>query len=88
MHDGVQRPSVYGLPVVLCPWMPSAPASGAMSVIFGDLSQYVVAETKPGYVFSAHDQAHIASGQIGIYARTRLDGNVVQPKAFAGLLHA
>ncbi len=87
MHNGVLRPSVYGLPVVLCPWMPRAVESGAMSVIFGDLSQYVVAEAKPGYVFSKLDQAHIASGQIGVYARTRLDGNVVQPKAFAGLVH-
>lgn len=87
MHNGVLRPSVYGLPVVLCPWMPRTIASGKMSVIFGDLSQYVVAEAKPGYVFSKHDQVHIASGQIGIYARTRLDGNIVQPKAFAGLAH-
>lgn len=86
--NGFSRPSAYGLPVVLCPWMANAPASGAMTVIFGDLSQYVVAQSRPGYVFSKLDQAHIASGQVGIYARTRLDGNVVQPKAFAGLLHA
>jgi HK97 family phage major capsid protein len=86
-RDGRVWPTVYGLPVLLCSWMPRVVTSGATSVVFGDLSQYLVAESKPGYQFAALDQVHIASGQIGVYARTRLDGNVVQPRAFAALVH-
>jgi len=85
--NGQTVPSVYGRPAVLCAFMPSEPVSASVSVIFGDLSQYLVAESKPGFTFTQADQTHIASGQIGIYARTRLDGNVVQPRAFAGLIH-
>lgn len=84
--NGAPCPTIYGFPVEFSSNMPAAVTASSVPIIFGDLSQYVITEAAPGYSFTRNDQGHIASGQIGLYARTRIDGNVVQPKAFVGLV--
>ncbi len=66
-------------PVYTSAFMP-APAAGAKSVLFGDLSYYWVAD-RQGRSFRRLGELYAPTGQVGFLATQRVDGRLILPEA-------
>lgn len=63
-----------------------APAAGAKSILFGDLSYYWIGD-RQGIAFKRLNERYADMGQIGFLASKRVDGKLVLPEAVKVLQH-
>ncbi len=80
-------PSLFGRPVEIEPYLP-APAAGARSLIFGDLSSAYVIRRVSGVSVQRLEELHSDNGQLGFRGRERVDGRVVLADAARALAHS
>ena len=77
---------LLGRPVVVCASMPAA-TTGNKSVIFGDLSNYTIAD-RTGLTMQRLNELYAANGQVGFRAFKRTDGKVTLADGIKHLVQA
>jgi len=70
---------VLNRPVYTSQYMPAI-ASGAKTILFGDLSYYWVAD-REGRQFKRLNELYAATGQVGFLASERVDGKLILGEA-------
>lgn len=78
--------TLFGRPVVVSSAMPAV-ATVAKSVIFGDLSNYTIAD-RSGVAVQRLNELYAANGQVGFRAFKRTEGKVTNSAAIKHLVHA
>jgi HK97 family phage major capsid protein len=81
-----QPDMILARPVVASSAMPAA-ATGNVSVLFGDLSYYTIAD-RSGRVMQRLNELYAANGQVGFRMYERMDGKVVLSEAIKKLTQA
>lgn len=81
-----QPDMLLGRPVIASSSMPAA-TTGLISVVFGDLSNYTIAE-RSGRVLQRLNELYAANGQVGFRMFERMDGKVTQSAAIKKLTQA
>lgn len=77
---------ILGRPVVVCESMPTV-ATGAKSVVFGDLSNYTIAD-RSGVAMQRLNELYATNGQVGFRAFMRTDGKVTHAAGIKHLVQA
>jgi len=80
-----QPDRILGRPVIVTEGHPTV-AAEAKSIMFGDLSQYYIAD-RIGMVMKRLNELYAANGQIGFQFMRRVDAKLVDPKAFTYFQH-
>ncbi|MFA9398832.1 MAG: phage major capsid protein [Clostridiaceae bacterium] len=71
--------TVLNRPVITSQYMPTI-ATGAKSILFGDLSYYWIAD-RQSRTFKRLNELYAANGQVGFLASQRVDGKLILPEA-------
>ena len=71
--------SIMNRPVYTSSFMPAI-ASGAKSILFGDLSYYWIAD-REGRTFQRLNELYAPTGQVGFLSSERVDGKLILPEA-------
>ncbi len=78
-----QRPTLLGYPVNLVSCLPSAPASGELVAVFGDLRLGAYFGDRRALNFKTLNELYAENDQIGVVATERIDIKVANPEVLA-----
>jgi HK97 family phage major capsid protein len=78
-----QRPTLLGYPVNLVSCLPSAPASGELVAVFGDLRLGAYFGDRRALNFKTLNELYMEQDQIGVVATERIDIKVANPEVLA-----
>nr|HQU63336.1 phage major capsid protein [Nitrosomonas sp.] len=78
---------LLGTPVVINNDMP-APAANAKSIVFGDLSKYIIRDVMQVSMFRFTDSVYTSKGQVGFLAWMRAGGNLTDTAAVKHYQHS
>ena len=81
--EGGQRPLLMGYPVVLTNILPSAPASGELVAVFGDLRLGCYFGDRRAVNFKVLSELFAASDQVAIQCTSRIDIKVANPEVLS-----
>jgi len=81
--EGGQRPLLMGYPVVLTNILPSAPASGELVAVFGDLRLGCYFGDRRAVNFKVLNELFAANDQVGIQCTSRIDIKVANPEVLS-----
>ena len=78
-----QRPTLLGYPVNLVSCLPSAPASGELVAVFGDLRLGAYFGDRRALNFKTLNELYAENDQIGVVATERIDIKVANPEVLS-----
>jgi HK97 family phage major capsid protein len=78
-----QRPTLLGYPVNLVSCLPSAPASGELVAVFGDLRLGAYFGDRRALNFKTLNELYMENDQLGVVATERIDIKVANPEVLA-----
>ena len=81
--EGGQRPLLLGYPVNLVNCLPSAPASGELVAVFGDLRLGAYFGDRRALNFKTLNELYMENDQIGVVATERIDIKVANPEVLS-----
>jgi len=81
-----QPDKLFGYPLYTSPYVPTL-AAGALSVAFGDFSNYWIAD-RQGRTLQRLNELYAGNGQIGFLITERVDGKVILPEGIQLLKQA
>lgn len=81
--EGGQQPLLLGYPVVLTNILPTAPASGELVAVFGDLRLGCYFGDRRSVTFKVLSELYAASDQVAVQVTQRIDLAVANPEVLA-----